>query len=91
MGAGIAQAPELAVVRVDLPAWERVLVCDIDEAAAGGVANPDLDGPPRNVLGKKGGRISIFQVDLRFEPETSAPKEHFEPLFSSGTSDPAKR
>ena len=61
LGAGIAQAPELAVVRVDLPAWERVLVCDIDEAAAGDVANPDLDGPPRNVLGKKGGRISIFR------------------------------
>ena len=50
MGAGIAQAQELAVVRVDLPARERVLVCDIDEAAAGDVANLDLDGPPRNLL-----------------------------------------
>ena len=48
--AGIAQAPELAVVRVDLPARERVLVCDVDEAAAGDVANSDLDGSPRNAL-----------------------------------------
>jgi len=40
---------------------------------------------------KRGGRISIFfQVDLRLVPKTSAAKEHFKPLFSSGTSDPAK-
>ena len=47
--AGIAQAPQLAGVGVELPAGERVLVLDVDEAAAGDVANPDLDGPPRNV------------------------------------------
>ena len=27
-------------LRVDLPAWERVLVCDIDEAASGDVTLP---------------------------------------------------
>ena len=25
-------------------------MCDVNEAAAGGVADSDLDGPPRNVL-----------------------------------------
>ena len=38
---------------------------------------------------EKGGRISIL-IDLRLVPETRAPKEHFKPLFGSGTSDPAK-
>ena len=39
---------------------------------------------------KRGSNLNFFQVDLRLVPETSAPKEHFEQLFSSGTSDPAK-
>ena len=39
---------------------------------------------------KRGSDLNFFLIDLRLVPEKSAPKEHFKPLFSSGTSDPAK-